>query len=266
MGIGDEIMASGEAERVYRNDPLKKKVIICDKQGRARMHEVWKGSPIIEEPNNISPEKEYTKITNGIGARPYAKAPFRNDEGWRWTDWCAEDNRGRIYLSESEKQFGLDLKAAVGNYIVIEPNVKVRSTRNKVYPFDKYAQVVSSIPRLFVQVGEKETRRLPGIVFKWTPLFRDACSILAQADLYVGSEGALHHAAAALNVPAVVFFGSAISTRNLGYHEHMNIVGPEDHAPCGSYEPCVKCQEFIDSYSEKDMIDTINYALLMFGK
>ena len=47
--------------------------------------------------------------------------------------------------------------------------------------------------------------------------------MLSGARAAVLHEGGLHHAAAALGMPAVVLFGGMISPRNTGYDVHVNL-------------------------------------------
>jgi hypothetical protein len=54
-------------------------------------------------------------------------------------------------------------------------------------------------------------------------------------------EGGLHHAAAALGVPAVVIFGGFIAPRHTGYAAHVNLfTGGE---ACGMRLPCDHCRD-----------------------
>lgn len=80
-----------------------------------------------------------------------------------------------------------------------------------------------------------------------TATFRQACGALSGAKLYIGPEGGLHHAAAALGIPAVVIFGGFIHPRTTGYDLHTNLfVGDE---PCGSTNYCVHCVDAMASIS-----------------
>src|SRR6185503_11514374 len=86
-------------------------------------------------------------------------------------------------------------------YIVVEPNVKekFKHTINKAWPY--WSELLNQdLP--WVQLGTSEpiTKQIK------TENFRDALHILQNAALFVGTDGALHHAAAALGVPAVVIW------------------------------------------------------------
>ena len=81
----------------------------------------------------------------------------------------------------------------------------------------------------WIQLGDVTTDKKT----KWveTPTFRNALAILSKAKLFVGTDGGLHHAAAALGIPSVVIWTGFTSSRHLGYDTHRNIHD-------GS-EPCV---------------------------
>ncbi len=75
---------------------------------------------------------------------------------------------------------------------------------------------------------------------KWveTPTFRNALAILSKAKLFVGTDGGLHHAAAALGIPSVVIWTGFSSPRHLGYDTHRNI--HDGSEPCGTFNSVCK--------------------------
>jgi ADP-heptose:LPS heptosyltransferase len=77
-----------------------------------------------------------------------------------------------------------------------------------------------------------------------TSSFRDACRLLSNADLFVGTDGGLHHAAAALGKRAVVVWGGLVSPKILGYDSHINLHSGT-HS-CGSEGPCLHCRKALD--------------------
>ena len=65
-----------------------------------------------------------------------------------------------------------------------------------------------------------------------TTTFRHALQVLSKAKLFVGTDGGLHHAAAALGIPSVVIWTGFTSPRHLGYDTHRNI--HDGSEPCGT--------------------------------
>ena len=114
---------------------------------------------------------------------------------------------------------------------------------NKAWPFARYQELVQRATNVqFVQFGDG-SRTLNGVVVFPTPTFRNACAILAGAAAYVGNEGGLHHAAAALGVKGVVIFGGSCSVEATGYPIHTNFGCPN---PCGRWSPCAHCVEVMN--------------------
>jgi ADP-heptose:LPS heptosyltransferase len=136
------------------------------------------------------------KLVNGPGLRPYiaGKDTYR----WQWRRLRSQQP-GEIFLTAEEAAFGQQH----GGKIMIEPNVKANGHWNKAWPFDRWQELVRGSSSEFVQVGFPATRWLDGVERVETPTFRMACAVLAASKAFVGTEGALHHAAAALSVPAV---------------------------------------------------------------
>src|SRR3546814_4589790 len=89
-------MAAGHAERVSRE--TGKRVVILDKGGKPRWHEVWEGNPAIVR----QPEADTVSIRNASGCRPYIRYPWV--ERCRFTDWRARDHVGRSEEHTSELQ------------------------------------------------------------------------------------------------------------------------------------------------------------------
>ncbi len=173
-------------------------------------------------------------VPNIMGNRPYidhrkckpGKIVFRND---------FKVEPGEIYLSPEEKARYEDYSG----FIYIEPNVKGTFSGNKDWGFDKWGEVVKRLPFRFIQ---GKGRRLVEQVH--TESFRDACALLDRCDLFVGTDGGLHHAAAALGKPAVVVWGGLVSPRILGYDTHTNL--HSGTYSCGNYEACSHCRKALD--------------------
>lgn len=161
------------------------------------------------------------------------------------------------------------MRARLGPYVVVEPNVKVGASPNKDWGRDRYQEVVRSLPDVrFVQLGaHSDGPWLRGVESLLTPTYRAACGILAAAEGYLGPEGGLHHAAAALRRPAVVIYGSFISPMTTGYPFHWNLTGMDGlepagrHAPCGRWAPCASCARALDSIQPEDVAEAVREML-----
>lgn len=243
MGLGDWIMATAQA----REQNLKYKLRVVFTNGNRQFYEreVFKGNPRIAR--ELRQNERYVAIPNFPGCRPYIKGYGEGRFIW---DEAFKATPGELYLDPWES-----LRTP---YILIEPGVKGQEQQNKDWGWDNWLEVVKA-PYPFLQVGAKGKKLLPGVPFMETT-FRQALSVLAGASLLVTTDGALHHAAAALGVPAVVIWGGFTSPRNLGYDVHKNLwVGTE---PCGLWKyPCQHCRDALNAITPQNVIDAIGEAL-----
>jgi hypothetical protein len=216
MGLGDWILATADVKEA--NERTGKKVRLGD--GRLHYYE-----PLIFDgnPRFAHGEDEFVWVPNYPKHRPY----------------IAHSTGSRLIFNDSFRarpgELYLGTEREVKPYIVVEPNVKeaLKHTINKAWPH--WNELLKhDLP--WVQLGTSDpiTKQIR------TENFRDALHILQNAALFVGTDGALHHAAAALGVPAVVIWTGFSSPRHLGYDSHVNIHDGSD--PCGTYSgPCPHC-------------------------
>lgn len=252
MGWGDEIMVTGEAVRL--GCTVDKPLVVIGKKGRPIWHEMWDDNPRIWNPN--------------VGGKlPHPRWTIRNHGGWRPYVWYAQDDyepQGHNQTARADRTskdrwiFHPDWSATIGElpgitrrpkgrYIVIEPNLKAGIDRtNKQWGWDRWQGLVDAMPGVeFVQLGPRGSRVLNGARLVKTASFIEACAHLSGAWAAALPEGGLHHAAAALGVPAVVLFGGSRSVRSTGYDCHINIDDPDPLTKaCGSRRPCSHCDEY----------------------
>lgn len=235
MGIGDQLIATGLArgswaERGTRIAFGTDKRIIWDKNSEI----IFRHNPNIASPGNEARGK--------VEWIPYYKGNRRyNMQGnghWIWNmDWRCTP--GEIFLMPGEER-PIQQKTGKG-FVLIEPNVPEwkKSTINKRWPFQRYQDVADQLLRdghTVVQLNSVEGRggpRLANVKQVNTGNFRQAAAALKASALYIGPEGGLHHAAAAVKVPAVVIFGGFIPPSVTGYDGHANMVGSDRF--CGSF-------------------------------
>jgi ADP-heptose:LPS heptosyltransferase len=114
--------------------------------------------------------------------------------------------------------------------VLVEPNLPnwKKSSPNKDWGFPKYIALIDRLKRAGIEVVQfvyAEGRRLPAVKKVHTPNFRLGLAVLKQAQIYVGPEGGLHHAAAALGVKGTVLFGGFVPPQVTGYDFHTNLTG-----------------------------------------
>lgn len=240
MGIGDELMAAGQARKM--RESTDREVAIVDQYGRLRTHPIWENNPDVARV--LKPDT--VRILNCSGIRPYivAKSMVR----WTWKRF--EPTPARIVLYQQEEEFG----RKHGGRILVEPNIKDIGHRNKDWGWERWQELVDRRRGQFVQVGTGNFRKLRHVDTVDTLTFRLACAVLKYSKLYVGPEGGLHHAAAALGIPAIVIFGGFISPEQTGYAGHRNLF--TGGKPCGMRVDCAHCREAMGKITV-DQVDAL---------
>jgi ADP-heptose:LPS heptosyltransferase len=259
MGIGDEILAAGQAQRAYDADPSRL-VAICGADGRARWHPIWDGNPIIAHPDTCAAGELVQCVINGPGARPYIVYPFTKETGWTFNRaFKAREHIARLYLTREERTRGTEAMAAYGPYVLIEPYTKHDNLR---WPFERWTALVAACSDLtFVQHIHPDSTLVPGAHYE-PATFREACGLLQSARLYVRSESGLCHAAAALGRPTVTIWGGCMDWEVLGgYPGQTGLVDREDGSPCGRWHPCPHCHAALARITVDEVVTAIRAAL-----
>lgn len=223
-------MASAAAERV----PEGMRAVFGDGI-TAHWHEVFEGNPKIAG----TAGRDTVWIPDFPGHRPYIASFIKRERYIFREDYRAP--YGKLYISDEEHQWVKD--HSLGDYILVEPYIKddmpqLKIGQNKAW--DKWDQLLK-LDYPWLQIGQKEakTRQVKTNV-------RQALAIVANAKLVVTTDGMLHHAAAALGVPAVVLWGGVVSPKILGYPTHTNIWNGAK--PCGSFaHVCQHCKDAMSS-------------------
>jgi hypothetical protein len=242
MGLGDWLMASGDAKEA--NERTGKKVKLGD---GVRMS--WDGQVFANNPRMASnSDTDVVWVKNYQGHRPYLKGTkngrllFNDDYKTRV---------GEVYFNQLEKK---NIDKIDKDYIVVEPNVKrvYAHTVNKAW--HGWEELFKhDLP--WLQLGDVTVKRYT----KWkeTNTFREALQVLSKAKLFVGTDGGLHHAAAALGIPSVVIWTGFTSPRHLGYDTHRNI--HDGSEPCGTYDSvCQHCFLKSKAITVEQVLDAVN--------
>jgi ADP-heptose:LPS heptosyltransferase len=170
---------------------------------------------------------------------------------------------GEIFFTDEEKRFAQGIH---DNFVLVEPNVLLNKPSGVNKQWAHYQYVVDILTRAGHRVVQFEyqgmTRRLQRARFIRTATPRLAMAALSRARLYVGPEGGMHHAAAALGVPAVVIFGGFAPPEVLGYEGHVNLTGGA--IACGSRYRCQHCEAALRAI-EPNMVVAKAQELLLNG-
>jgi hypothetical protein len=242
MGLGDWLMASGDAKEA--NERTGKKVKLGD---GVRMS--WDGQVFANNPRMASSsDTDVVWVKNYQGHRPYLKG---TKDGHMLFNDDYKPRVGEIYFNQLEKK---NIDKIDKDYIVVEPNVKrvYAHTVNKAW--HGWEELFKhDLP--WLQLGDVTVKRYT----KWkeTATFREALQVLSKAKLFVGTDGGLHHAAAALGIPSVVIWTGFTSPRHLGYDTHRNI--HDGSEPCGTYDSvCQHCLLKSKAITVEQVLDAVN--------
>ncbi|TWI58344.1 glycosyl transferase family 9 (putative heptosyltransferase) [Pseudomonas duriflava] len=246
MGMGDELMAAGQARMHYQQSGQK--VLFVDRDGAPRWSEIWEHNPYILR----QAEAGCIQLCNAPKSRPYIRDKNKKTCAWQPFPLVAAE----VFFTEEELAFG---QAQAQGAIVVEPHTKVPDS-NKAWPWERWEHLVS-YGFDFVQLGPVGTRVLPGVRHVVTSTFREAVAVLAHARAFVGAEGGLHHAAAAVSTPAVVLFSEFISPRITGYPEHINLYEGKSLYGNGARLPCKQCRHSMLAISVEQVAQAIESIL-----
>lgn len=233
MGLGDDLMVTGRARVLQQTDTRKCRVTY---QGKAnRWSPIWDGNPRIAKPLAQGDFQELP-ARDMDNQRPYHSA--KTAEHWSY-NLAFRPEAGELYLSDAERAFG----ARYPGRLILEPHIKPGASPNKQWGWERWqrlANLLSAAGMPVTQLGAAGTPRLQGAEFIATGSFRLAAAVLARARAAVLPDGGLHHAAAALGVPAVVLMGGFTPVELTGYAMHRNI-GVSLGEACGMRQPCEHC-------------------------
>ena len=236
-------MATSQVRKIH--EKTGRRVHVVGFNGKPQWSEVFENNPRIARERG----DHVNVLKNAGGCRPYIQA--KTAHRWYFKEW--DKAPGEVFLDDEEKAFAEPFRGKV----LIEPNTKV-ANGNKAWIPERWQQVVDAMACEFLQVGPASVGSLKGVTRVETT-FRQAMAVLSVCKAYVGPEGALHHAAAALNVPAVVLWSEFIEPRFTGYETQINLrhAGPY----CGSRKPCVGCKESMRAISVSEVVGNLERIL-----
>lgn len=248
MGIGDDIIATGLAKGAAARGQR-----VAFGNGQAIIWGPHSKMVFMNNPNVAPPGSERADdlfwIAYYKGSRLYNKS---NGERWIWNTAFAV-RAGEFYFASNENAVAIP----PGDFVLIEPNVpKKLGTINKTWNFNNWQALVDALPGVrFVQC-DYGGRLLKNVMPVKTAHFRQAARVMSKAKFAILPEGGMHHAAAALGVPAIVIFGSWADPAVLGYPEHVNITGGATKF-CGSFRECDHCIDTLQSITVGEVLNHV---------
>jgi len=248
MGYGDEIIATGLAKGMKERGKLA-----AFGDGLKILWGPWCEEMFANNPNIARPGSEPCNRLQWI--EHYKGHRLYNKQGagkWLW-NYDFKPTPGEFFWSPAERSLINYSRSTLGDFIVIEPNVPWQKTiwPNKDWGEERYRHLTHIFQVHGIQVVQfmhrNSRRRLRGVTSLEFHNFRDAVATLSLAKLYIGPEGGMHHAAAAVGIPAVVIMGGFIPPHVVGYDTHINLTGGAE--ACGSLTECAHCKRAMERIS-----------------
>lgn len=249
MGLGDQLIAAGRARKLHQETKLP--VLIVGRHAVRYWSDLWNGVPyIINRPAG----RRYSTLIDGSGVRAYIAA--KTAERWTWRPFGPTP--AEIVFTPAELAFAEPYRGMV----MVEPNVKAIGHANKSWLWDRWQEVVRTVwpETLFLQcIPHGQQQVLHGVSWVVTPTFRHACAVLSVCRAFVGTEGGLMHAAAAVGTPAVILWSEFISPDITGYAMHRNI----RHAgkACGMRSDCPGCRASMEAITVEEVVQNLQEIL-----
>lgn len=268
MGVGDALMASGEVRELRIKKPSAK--FIIGDGVKSYWSEVFDNNPYIIKHSDINKHHEVYWIKNYEGNRPYRNyGNHLPKDNYNWNEKF-KAKKGEIFFSEAEKKLAkeviFNIRKKIGNrkLIFIEPNVKKRlGYLNRDWGFKNWQKVVNEIKQLydFIQITYGINKSINGSINIHGLNFRSSVAILSLCDLFIGTEGGMHHAAAATDIKSIVIYGGHISPKITGYDFQKNLYIDTPLSPCGKKQPCDHCQDCLKQITTSILIKEIKDSL-----
>jgi len=168
-----------------------------------------------------------------------------------------------IYFSDEEIKkvdFLFEENKLNTKFVVIEPQSNEEYSINKVYPFQKWQNVVNQLTSsgiCVVQIGRKTKDKILDGAINLTGIttFREAAQIISRSSMFISSEGGLMHAANGVGIKSLIVYTGYIHPQMTGYPENFNIWLNHDSKPCGMKMKCAECSKAVLSHDETEIVE-----------
>jgi len=276
VGLGGYLTWTAVAREVHQkfNDP-ELRILPCEAQGgkitKVVESDVFKNNPFFYNKENnapIFPLQLNNPATNYCKEDRATQAIHRFDK--HITEQICEfynifepQLKCDLFFSdkENEKRDSL-LKEVSKEFVIIEPTSKTNYTPNRVYPFEKWQNVVNMLSKHIevVQVGTDSNKLLNNVTnFIGKTTFREASNLIGKSKLLLSSEGGLTHAATAVETVALVILTGYQSKNMICYPQNIYI-DVATHGPCGLKVVCKQCAKDAQRHNENEIVEkALNY-------
>lgn len=226
----------------------------------------WLDRRLVKACYALSARKKYRLVYVDSSQFSYASGALSDRLLWKPTPnavagvadgFCPEERPAIPHPQPPGRFFGLEadearaMRLLRGRGVADRPFIVIEPATNRdwfgdlrAWPLDRWQQLIDALctaypemPILRVGVGKVD---LKGVVdLGDTTSFREAASIISRAALFVGTEGGLMHAAAAVDAPSVIIWGGVTRPDFAGYPDrHVILFNELSCTHCGFRETC----------------------------
>jgi len=275
MGYGDKLMAIGDAWALHQADPQKRRVAIGNGHtiDPTDIDLCWGLDDFLVPPEVDLSTEDCLWVHSTPGNRPYLDYAAMREKARRMGYTLQKTSKvvqkighyifvpdyratpAPIKLKPAEEKIAEEYGRKP--FVLIEPYIKRAAPPSKQWPVGRFHSVARHLQRdlSVYQISAPDRPPLPGVSQIRPDSFRSALAYMKAAKLYIGPEGGLHHAAAAMGTPAVVLFGGFISPKVTGYDMHVNLTGDSGGYACGTrFRVCPHCDRAMSSITPEDVV------------
>lgn len=282
MSYGDRLMALGDAWALHKSDPQKRRVAIGDgRRVDESQPELSWGLDFLASAADVARGEAVHWVHSYPHHRPYIDyAAMRRALGWRWHlrhlglgptrllgrylyQLSYRPTPAPIQLKPEEQ--ALAAEWAAKPFVALEPFIKTGAPPSKQWPVERFAEVARRLSQEIevYQISAPDSPSLEGVAQIRPRSFRESMAYLKAARLYIGPEGGLHHAAAAMGTRAVVIYGGFTSPLITGYAFHTQLAGGAQYA-CGTrYGMCPHCLRHLERITADEVLTAARQQLTL---
>jgi len=275
MGLGDDLMFLGEAEKIFKDTGKKIFPVMPRSNGSVRPLPDHKWSPMYNNVEFIT--KDSREDCYSLSIKP------SNGRYNHYMEELADDEKGRgkfikykkynpipfkLRFTKEEHQLIKDqiIYNNLHRFIIINPDFKKDVFKNnKNWGWHKWSELSERLSKLNFKIARiKPTVDLEDLPYAQNIHInnvRVAFGVISKAKLFVSYEGGLMHAMGGFKVPGVILYGGLTDINSMKYDNNTEIVYDHPETPCGRQFECDHCKIANSWMTVKRVYDTIESKL-----
>lgn len=165
-----------------------------------------------------------------------------------------------LFISQKEKR-SVPLPLSRKPWVAIQSDGYSQWTTNKNWGSSKFEAVARALAQRYslVQLGVASDPALSvDLNLCGKVSAREAAVVLGSCKRFIGQEGYLMHAAAAVEVPSVIIYGGFIAPWQSGYPQNVNLYNPVPCAPCWLTTPCPNARVCLEEITVNNVLEAVD--------